>query len=319
MTHYGVPTAILSVPPITLSENNTLEVIFDDVKYNNLNLHSFTYGSNTALYAGNPYVARVIYGDFSGSEDTGEPFCIVFDGSSSYYLHQNASSTDVEHTASINIMGEKDIKTLDSKFLPNNIESLETTSKDLVGAINEIYNGAGSNLTDTLPIGAEVLINADAEVPAGWEVVDETYDANEVYLSDGRTVETAMNELIDLLYPVGSVITNGQASFDPNILYAGTTWERIKGKVIVGVDEDDTDFAAVNNTGGAKTHTLTIDEMPRHGHDILFESSKLAAGTDYSRVGGSTTSSGVVKKEGQGVAHNNLQPYITKYVWERTA
>lgn len=102
-THYGVPSAQLSTPPISLSTDNSLKVIFDNILYNDLSLHSFIYGGETVWYAGNPYVARAIYGEFYNSIDTGEPFCIVFNGSQ-YWLHQNASSTGVEHTASIYIL-----------------------------------------------------------------------------------------------------------------------------------------------------------------------------------------------------------------------
>lgn len=76
--------------------------------------------------------------------------------------------------------------------------------------------------------------------------------------------ENAFN--VDMVFPVGSVITNSSPTFDPNVLYEGTTWERIKGKVIVGIDEDDNDFNTVNKTGGEKTHTLTVNEMPSHNH-----------------------------------------------------
>ena len=89
-----------------------------------------------------------------------------------------------------------------------------------------------------------------------------TYDS--WLLAKKEILEKAFN--IDMVYPVGSVITNSSPTFNPNTLYEGTTWERIKGKVIVGIDEDDNDFNTVNKTGGEKTHTLTVNEMPSHNH-----------------------------------------------------
>lgn len=38
-------------------------------------------------------------------------------------------------------------------------------------------------------------------------------------------------------------------------------------RVGVGLDSTDTDFAALGNTGGEKTHQLTIPEMPAHAHN----------------------------------------------------
>lgn len=74
------------------------------------------------------------------------------------------------------------------------------------------------------------------------------------------------SNIVDLILPVGSVITNSKQDFDPNIVYPGTVWQRIKGKVIVGVDESDTDFATANKTGGEKKHTLTTAELASHTH-----------------------------------------------------
>lgn len=129
-THYGVPSAQLLTPPISLFTDNSLKVIFDNILYNDLSLHSFTYGGETVWYAGNPYVARAIYGELYNSTNTGEPFCIVFNGSQ-YWLHQNASSTGVEHTVSIYIsntnpekMFKSDGKVYASEFITHNEDAV---------------------------------------------------------------------------------------------------------------------------------------------------------------------------------------------------
>lgn len=75
--------------------------------------------------------------------------------------------------------------------------------------------------------------------------------------------------IFDLVYPVGSIYETDNEGFDPNTSFGGT-WERIKGKVIVGVDKEDGDFDTVCKTGGEKNHTLTIAEMPSHGHTTAF-------------------------------------------------
>lgn len=49
----------------------------------------------------------------------------------------------------------------------------------------------------------------------------------------------------------------------------GTTTANLPGRagrVGVGLDSGDPDFDAIGNTGGAKNHTLTIGQMPAHGH-----------------------------------------------------
>lgn len=40
----------------------------------------------------------------------------------------------------------------------------------------------------------------------------------------------------------------------------------LKGRVVVGVDESQTEFSELGLEGGAKTHKLTVAEMPKHTH-----------------------------------------------------
>lgn len=125
--------------------------------------------------------------------------------------------------------------------------------------------------------------------------------------------------LIDMIYPVGSIIENANAGFNPNTVFSGTTWERIKGKVLVGVDEDDDDFKTSGKTGGEKTHKLTIAEMPSHQHSLtsVSEKSYLVPQGNYYGVRGQDIRN--TDKTGGDGAHNNLQPYETVYIWKRTA
>ena len=109
-------------------------------------------------------------------------------------------------------------------------------------------------------------------------------------------------------------------STNPSV-YFGGTWERIaKGRTLVGVDEDDTDFSASSITGGEKTHTLTTTEMPSHSHKLPI--SGTAGSSDY-LISSYTTASrvelGSTGATGGGQAHNNLQPFYTCYIWLRTA
>ena len=143
-------------------------------------------------------------------------------------------------------------------------------------------------------------------------------------------------KLIDYIYPLGTVLTFTK-DVDPNDIYTHQTWERFaKGKTLVGVDEGDTDFASVGNTGGEKTHTLTSSEMPSHAHSISTDSHYVlgsvgaitrhscASGSGHTNILKSASSTvdrmwkGTINAGGSG-AHNNLQPYETVYYWKRTA
>src|SRR5574344_532862 len=119
-----------------------------------------------------------------------------------------------------------------------------------------------------------------------------------------------------LNFPVGYIIEVDNADFNPNIFYSNGLWTRIKGKVIVGVDEDDNDF---------KTNGLTLGSkfLEEHSHPIYpynddFNNS--SAGQPY----GTTTdgsynkySNTVFKTETAGTGHSgNIQPSYTAYMWK---
>jgi len=135
-------------------------------------------------------------------------------------------------------------------------------------------------------------------------------------------VDDAISDAKQALLPVGSIVVLG-VSTNPATLYGFGTWTAIAGRVIVGLSGSDTEFDTLNETGGAKTHTLTIAEMPSHNHTPEGGGLFFLYGTNNSQIG-TTAGSGSgfnigTTYTGGGGAHNNLQPYIVKYVWERTA
>ena len=128
-------------------------------------------------------------------------------------------------------------------------------------------------------------------------------------------------------YPVGSIYMSVNNT-NPSTLFGGT-WEAWgKGRVPVSVNTGDSDFNSVEKTGGEKTHILTLSEMPRHFHTmdsaVSIKDSIVSNDTGLYQGSGAitfTTIGKVVKTDdaGEGIGHNNLQPYITCYMWKRTA
>ena len=107
-------------------------------------------------------------------------------------------------------------------------------------------------------------------------------------------------------------------------IYGGTwvTWGA--GKVPVGVDTTDADFSTVNQTGGSKTVTLEVSQIPSHRHGAINYAIGYSGGSQTSfatLLAGSTGGDGrpAVRNTGGGEAHNNLSPYITVYFWRRSA
>ena len=140
-----------------------------------------------------------------------------------------------------------------------------------------------------------------------------------IYASD---MFIAGKALRDIFYPIGAIYQS-TVNTDPSS-FIGGTWERFgNGRVLVGVDEADSVFSTPNKTGGAKTHTLTIAEIPSHTHGqvVTANNTGSAIRRDHDSDGSSSEyPQGVTTQPtGGGESHNNLQPYITVYMWRRTA
>lgn len=139
---------------------------------------------------------------------------------------------------------------------------------------------------------------------------------------------------VDKIYPVGSIYMSVN-NVNPANLFGGT-WERIQDRFLLAAGSS----YSAGSTGGEATHTLTVDEMPSHGHG------QRATAYGYSGWASYTTDNyGVMFKNGsenyfspnikQNAAnvsmftstsstggsqpHNNMPPYLAVYMWKRTA
>lgn len=138
------------------------------------------------------------------------------------------------------------------------------------------------------------------------------------------TTALVTTALLERLYPVGIHVTFATAGSPAGEDKLGFgTWKRVAlGKSVFGVDENDADFA-MGAKGGEKKHALTVAEMPAHDHPT-------GGGTlQYLMYGGQMTLTGgnsywahirqTIPAQGGNRPHNNLPPYETAYIWERTA
>lgn len=141
-------------------------------------------------------------------------------------------------------------------------------------------------------------------------------------------IATAIAAAKEALYPVGSIYTNAAVATNPGTLLGFGTWVAYaSGRVLVGFDSGQTEFDTVEETGGAKTHTLTVAEMPTHSHGLTGTSNgdfmgMVGGGQGGWGIAGGTNNNiyrAIIQNNGGGGAHNNLQPYITVYMWKRTA
>lgn len=143
--------------------------------------------------------------------------------------------------------------------------------------------------------------------------------------------------LLDLTYPVGSIYISINNT-NPGTLFGGT-WEAFAtGRTLVGVDTSQTEFNSVQKTGGSKFlqgHTHGMQEAGWHIHTaggVRLCAAQWGWKTNITgfRVGdnidgyvltditGAGSHTHTIDYAGTGDA-GNLQPYITVYMWKRTA
>lgn len=156
------------------------------------------------------------------------------------------------------------------------------------------------------------------------QINDNKEDITELQTDVSNMFETLKPQLIDFFIPVGTIIQSEDDTFNPNTKYTGTTWVQIKGKMIIGRDTDDTDFQTSGLTGGSKTHTQTIQEMPSHTHGADAALWIQANGYGTVNPGASAQANRAniynsLDKTGGGQAMDIMNPYEVANIWKRTA
>ena len=157
------------------------------------------------------------------------------------------------------------------------------------------------------PAGSITLFGGPTS-PEGW------------LLCDGTAYSTSTHPEYEDLY---AAIQNAYGGSD------GTDFQvpNLKGRMPVGLDSGQTEFDAMGETGGSKTHALTEAEMPAHTHTLkTYQKSNNTNGVAAYPPSGSNSASPTggeytgdsVQSAGSGTAHENMPPflvvnYIIKY------
>jgi len=149
---------------------------------------------------------------------------------------------------------------------------------------------SGEQKTAFAGLTGAVLPYAGASAPTGFLLCDGA--------AVSRSTYSELFSVIGTTYGVG----DGDTTFNlPNL----------KGRVPVGLDAAQTEFDALGETGGAKTHTLTTAQIPSHTHSVPYHPTGTNGGYSGSSPSTLPTNTGAQGgAAGGGEAHNNLQPYI---------
>ena len=174
-------------------------------------------------------------------------------------------------------------------------------------ATMKTLNGYGFNATE---LNGK---NSDSYLQLGADETGSTGEAPTI--NAGAFGGMTVGQFVDMIYPVGSIYMSASAT-SPASLFGGT-WESIGGRFLLGADAT----YAAGSTGGEAMHTLTNNEMPKHGH-LIYMNSEASTGefwgpnnvTPQSKEIANTTA-----ENGGNQPHNNMPPYLVVYMWKRTA
>ena len=223
--------------------------------------------------------------------------------------------------------------------MSNYTKSTNFATKDALASGNPLKIVKGTEIdTEFNNIATAVATKADLasptftgtpSLPTGTTGVTQSFGNNTTALATTAFVQAAMAAL----HPVGSIYINATNSTNPGTLLGFGTWTAFgAGRVPVGFDSTNTLFDTAEETGGSAdaivvshTHTATVTD-PGHSHTANSQNAPYygqpSGGVAYTAGNTGTATTGIsvsISTTGSSGTNANYQPYITVYMWKRTA
>ena len=237
--------------------------------------------------------------------------------------------------------------------MSNYVKSTDFASKDALASGNAAKIVKGTEIdTEFNNIATAVATKADTasptftgtpSLPTGTTATTQSSADDSTKLATTAFVQAVTLAVKSELYPVGSIYSNATVNTNPATLMGFGTWTAFgAGRVMVGLDSGNALFDTVGETGGSAdaitvshTHTAT-STVTDAGHLHTFGSGggsgppyypTIEADGNGSRMYTSSTDAATtgitvattVASGGSSGTNANYQPYITVYMWKRTA
>lgn len=265
-------------------------------------------------------------------------------GTSSMFDQFKATTVTAEETSRLPMPSEYqeasfvDIYVDGLHLLNSEYEIVTENDNYFVDFVNPVESGKTIEIVVTMmttynmPISDTLDSESTNDTASGSKVVYDTITGLQATIPQ-------MSEIVDLIYPVGSIYISANTT-DPNTIFQGTTWQAIgQGRTLIGagtgIDVSNVSKSFTNgNTGGwynavAVSHSHTMNSTGAHTHDIYTRVST-ATGTAKSEPVSSsagkerkaTTSAGAhthtINSTGVSGVNRNIQPYLVVNMWKRT-
>ena len=227
-------------------------------------------------------------------------------------------------------VSENDDKAVSGDTVYNAIDSLSDTVDGKLDLKEDLSNKVSTLNTSTTnyPTCKAVKDKLDLKSDTGHTHTI----SNVTNLQSTLNNKAEESDLLDLIYPVGSIYMEKSTSFHdvcPIQQTLGGEWTRIENKFLYASENGQ----GLGQTGGEEMHTLTTNEMPNHTHlqnphqhglnrnwstgTGRYSAYTQSADRSYQSIN-TTPTTAINQSTGGGQPHNNMPPYIIVNVWERT-
>ncbi len=208
--------------------------------------------------------------------------------------------------------------------------------RELMAQLKDQQSGTdGDNFT----VGGNLAVTGTTTLTGVATAPTPTFADSTTKIATTAFVQAAITAAVvslELLHPVGSIYINASNSTNPATLFGFGTWVAFgAGRVPVGFNAANPLFDTAEETGGSAdsvvvshTHTATVTD-PGHAHSYTVSSSNAGTSSGPTAVfnlssssSTSSASTGIsVSNSTAGVSgtNGNYQPFITVYMWKRTA
>lgn len=156
-------------------------------------------------------------------------------------------------------------------------------------------------------------------------------DSNAVQQQTPARPGLKLKDVVDKIYPIGSIYISA-AGTNPKELFGFGEWTQIKDRFLLAAG----DTYSAGLIGGEATHTLTVDEMPKHKHSLVGDSHTYLWGDGVGTVnianaiaqGGATSQNRLYTMQGEWNETDQsggnqpldiMPPFLAVHVWQRTA
>ena len=205
------------------------------------------------------------------------------------------------------------------------VASWNANTKSAVTSNNAVLQTFDADTKSAVTVNDEIVQTFDADSKADADNVYTKTETNSLLVDKSDVLIGEIKTFAGSTAPEGYLICNGSAISRTTYaaLYAvigtiygvgdGTTTFNLpdyRGRVIVGANTT----YPLGSTGGEATHTLTVNEIPSHTHEVYISGD---GGGVWSGVAGSSSTQWAgwndygIKNTGGGQSHNNMQPYGT--------